>query len=136
MGLTDLEIWEDDFDLFVALDDTDKIEFLFDASEVGLEAAVVKHVSRLADKYMPKAPAISSQDFAVGPYRLCVTNYKDSEIHLNSNSLRAIRQFVRKLFNDGVLIWPLDKKKNSEFDIYRYFKAYKIIGKVGPFCEN
>ena len=135
MGLTDLEIWEDDFDLFVALDDTDKIEFLFDASEVGLEAAVVKHVSRLAEKYIPKSPLVSTQDFAVGVHRLCVTNFKDSEMHLNSNSLRAIRQFVRKLFNDGVLLWPLNKKK-SEFDIYRFFKAYKIIGKVGPFCEN
>ena len=37
--------------------------------------------------------------------------------------------------NDGVILWPSDKKK-SEFDIYRFFKAYKIVGKVGPFCEN
>ena len=135
MKINELEIWEDDFDLFVALDDSAKIEFLFDATEIGTEAAVVKHVSKLADKYMPKTPMISSQDFSVGPYRICVTNYKDSEIYFNSNSLRAIRQFVRKLFNDGVLLWTMDKKK-TEFDMYRYFKAYKIIGKVGPFCEN
>ena len=135
MKINELEIWEDDFDLFVALDDTDKIEFLFDATEHGTEVAVVKHVAKLADKYMPKRPMISSEDFAVGPYRLCVTTFQDSEMYLNSNSLRAIRQFVRKLFNDGVLLWPIDKKK-TEFDIYRFFKAYKIIGKVGPFCEN
>ena len=135
MKINELEIWEDDFDLFVALDDTDKIEFLFDATEHGTEVAVVKHVAKLADKYMPKRPMISSEDFAVGPYRLCVTTFQDSEIYLNSNSLRAIRQFIRKLFNDGVLLWPIDKKK-TEFDIYRFFKAYKIIGKVGPFCEN
>ena len=135
MRLDELEILEDDFDLFVALDDTDKIEFLFDATEHGTEVAVVKHVSKLADKYMPPRPAISSEDFSVGPYRLCVTSFYDKELHLNSNSLKAIRQFVAKLFNDGILLWPIDKKK-SEFDIYRFFKAYKIIGKGNPFSNN
>ena len=135
MQLNELEILEDEFDLFVALDDSDKIEFLFDATEHGTEAAVVKHVSKLADKYMPKQPMVSTEDFIVGSTRLCVTTFRDSEIHLNSNSLKAIRRFVAKVFNDGVLLWPLDKKK-SEFDIYRFFKAYKIIGRVGPFCEN
>ena len=135
MRLGELEILEDDFDLFVALDDSDKIEFLFDATEHGTEVAVIKHVSKLAEKYIPKRPMITSEDFSVGPYRLCVTSFQDKEIYLNSNSLRAIRQFVNKLFNDGVLLWRLDKKK-TEFDIYRFFKAYKIIGKVGPFCEN
>ena len=135
MRLDELEILEDDFDLFVALDDSDKIEFLFDATEHGTEVAVVKHVSKLAEKYMPKRPMITSEDFSVGPYRLCVTSLQDKEIYLNSNSLRAIRQFVNKLINDGVLLWPLNKKK-TEFDIYRFFKAYKIIGKGEPFCSN
>ena len=135
MRLDELEILEDDFDLFVALDDSDKIEFLFDATEHGTEVAVVKHVSKLAEKYIPKRPMITSEDFSVGPYRLCVTSFQDKEIYLNSNSLRAIRQFVNKLFNDGVLLWRLDKKK-TEFDIYRFFKAYKIVGKVDPFCSN
>ncbi len=135
MKLDELEIFEDDFDLFVALDDIDKVEFLSDAIEYGTEVAVVKHVTKLADKYMPKTPLVASEDFTVGPYRLCVTTFKDSEIHLNSNSLKAIRYFVKKIMNDGVILWPSDKKK-SEFDIYRFFKAYKIVGKVGPFCEN
>ena len=135
MKINELEILEDDFDLFVALDDVDKIEFLFDATEHGTEVAVVKHVTKLADQYMPKQPLVSSEDFQVGYYRLSVTTFKDSEIHLNSNSLKAIRQFVKKLINDGIILWRLDKKK-SEFDIYRYFRAYKIVGKAGPFCEN
>ena len=135
MTLGELEIFEDDFDLFVALDDTDKIEFLFDAIQDGTDAAVDKHVSKLADKYMPKRAFVSTEDLSVGPYRLCITSFHDSEVHLNSNSLKAIRYFVNKLFNDGVLLWPLNKKK-GEFDIYRFFKAYKIIGKAGPFSSN
>jgi hypothetical protein len=136
MKINELEILEDDFDLFVALDDSDKIEFLFDATEYGTEVAVVKHVTKLADKYIPKTPMISAEDFSVGPYRLCVTTFNNkSEIHLNSNSLKAIRQFVKKLFNDGALLWPLSKKK-GEFDYYRFFKAYKVIGNVGPYSSN
>jgi|TARA_A100001201_G_scaffold128564_1_gene113624 hypothetical protein len=134
MRLDELEILEHDFDLFVALDDADKIEFLFDATEIGMEEAVVKHVTKLAERYAPKTPIIQSEDFQVGMYRLCVTSFPN-KIHLNSNSLKAIRQFVRKIFNDGVLLWPLDEKK-SEYDIYKFFKAYKILGRVGPFCEN
>ena len=41
MKLNELDILEGDFDLFVALDDTEKIEFLFDATEMGVEQAVV-----------------------------------------------------------------------------------------------
>ena len=66
MRLAELEILEDDFDLFVALDDSDKIEFLFDATEHGTEVAVVKHVTKLADKFIPERPIVSSEDFAVG----------------------------------------------------------------------
>ena len=134
MRLDELEILEHDFDLFVALDDANKIEFLYDATEVGMEEAVVKHVTKLADQYAPKVPTIQSEDFQVGPYRLCVTTFPE-KLQLNSDSLKAIRQFVKKIFNDGILLWPLDEKK-SEYDIYRYFKSYKIIGRVQPFCSN
>ena len=54
MQLNELEILEDDFDLFVALDDSDKIEFLFDATTMGVEAAAVKQVMNLSEKYKPK----------------------------------------------------------------------------------
>jgi len=134
MKLNELEILEDDFDLFVALDDTDKIEFLFDATQLGTEAAVIKQVGKLADKYGPKEPAVSVQDFMVGPYRLCVTQFPDM-ISFNSNSIKAIRRFVEKLVNDGMLLMRLERKK-TEFDLYRYFRAYKIIGKGEPFSSN
>ena len=135
MRLDELEILEDDFDLFVALDDSDKIEFLFDVTEIGTEAAVVKHVTKLADRFLPKPPIVSTEDYQVGTCRLCVTTFPD-KLFLNSNSLKAIRHFVKKIVNDGVLLWPLTTEKKSEYDIYRYFKAYKIVGRVDPFCEN
>jgi hypothetical protein len=133
MKLNELDILEGDFDLFVALDDTEKIEFLFDATEMGVEQAVVKQVEKLT-RSIPPIKMVSTEDYQVGDYRLAVTLLPD-ELQLNSNSLKAINKFVAKVVNDGLLISRLDKKK-SEWDLYRYFRAYKIIGKVGPFSNN
>ena len=135
MKLNELEILEDDFDLFVALDDSDKIEFLFDATQVGVEAAIIKQVGNLADKYAPKSPMVSVQDFQVGPYRLAVTQFPD-KISLNSNSMKAIRKFTEKLWNDGILMMRIKDAKKTEFDLYRYLRVYNIIGRVDPFCSN
>lgn len=137
MKLHELEILENDFDLFVALDAADKIEFLFDAQHVGLEAAAIKQVCKLAEKYSPEreeGPIISVQDLDIGNNRLCVTQYPNV-IHLNSDSLRAIRDFVDKLFNDGILLSRRHAEK-TEFDMYRFLRVYEIIGKVNPFCGN
>ena len=66
MKLEQVEILENDFDLFNALDDVDKIEFLYDVSEVGTEEAVYKHVQKLSDKYIPDHdPHITCEEFQV-----------------------------------------------------------------------
>ncbi len=134
MKLNELEIYEDDFDLFVALDDSDKIEFLFDATQIGMEAAVIKQVARLTEKYQMREPIVQVTDYDVGPYRISVTEYPD-KLHINSNSLRAIRRFVEKLWNDGTLLRRV-KEKKTEFDIYKYLRVYDVIGKVPPICSN
>ena len=134
MKLNELEIYEDDFDLFVALDDSDKIEFLFDATQIGMEAAVIKQVARLTEKYQTREPIVQVTDYEVGPYRISVTEYPD-KLHINSNSLRAIRRFVEKLWNDGTLLRRV-KEKKTEFDIYKYLRVYDVIGKVPPICSN
>ena len=134
MNLNELEILEDEFDLFVALDDHEKIEFLFDATEMGLEASVLKQIAKLDTKVMPRKQLVSTADFSIGNVRLAVT-YAGKEVHLNSDSLKAIKRFVNKMVNDGLLLWPSSAKK-SVFDMYRYFKAYKLIGRVGPVSSN
>jgi len=134
MNLQDLEILEDDFDLFVALNDTEKIEFLFDAIEQGIQASVNKQVSKLTSTIPSHKEIARVEDYQIGGTRLALTILKN-EIHLNSDKLRAIRKFVNKMINDGLLLWPI-KRKKSVFDMYRYFKAYKLIGRVGPVSSN
>jgi len=136
MNLQDLEILEDDFDLFVALDDTEKIEFLFDAVESGIEASILKQVTKLDEQYtnIDVKHKISTEDFQFGQYRIAVT-LTPNEVHLNSNSLKAIRSFTNKMFNDGLMLWPL-KMKKSVFDIYRFYKSFSIIGRGTAISSN
>jgi hypothetical protein len=136
MNLNELEILEDDFDLFIALDDSNKIEFLFDALETGIEASVLKQIAKLDELYhqVPIKQKIRTEDYQVGDTRLSIT-YTGTEVHLNSNSLKAIRSFVNKMVNDGLLLWPSSAKK-SVFDMYRYFKAYKVIARATPISSN
>ena len=136
MNLNKLEILEDDFDVFIALTDSSKIEFLFDAIEKGVETSILKQVSKL-DSYRDEIPLkqkVQTEDLEFGKYRLSVT-LTNSQVHLNSDSLKAIRQFTNKMINDGLLLWPL-KAKKSIFDMYKYFKAYKIIARLGPISNN
>jgi len=134
MDLQELEILENEFDLFVALDDEQKIEFLFDAAEIGIEASALKQVSRLVSPMTKKIPIVQTQDFQVGKYRLCVTTTQ-TELYLNSNSLRVIKKYVNKVINDGLIIKRIESDK-TEFDMYKYLRAYKIIGLGNPFCSN
>jgi spore cortex formation protein SpoVR/YcgB (stage V sporulation) len=133
--LKDLEIMEGDWDLFTALEPKEQVEFLFDATQIGTEASAMKQLDQMA-KYLNLnvPPIVETRDINVGVSKLCITILKD-EIHLNSNNLRAIRRFVSKLWNDGMLLSKLNIKK-TEFDILKYFKAYKIIGRGYPISPN
>jgi len=136
MNLNELEILEDEFDLFVALDDKQKIEFLFDALEEGMEASVLKQVEKLASVVPRKENIIHVEDLEVGPgIRLAIT-FTKNEVHLNCAKLRPINRFVTKLFNDGLLLQRLKDTKKGVFDHYRYFKAYKIIARFQPLSSN
>ena len=136
MNLNELEILEDDFDVFVELNDSSKIEFLFDAIEKGVETSILKQVAKLDSMRdeIPIKQKVQTEDLEFGRYRLSVT-LTNNQVHLNSNSLKAIRQFTNKMINDGLLLWPL-KVKKSVFDMYKYFKAYKIIARLGPVSNN
>tara|TARA_R100001443_G_scaffold58849_1_gene69294 strand:+ start:1103 stop:1516 length:414 start_codon:yes stop_codon:yes gene_type:complete len=137
MEIDNLHINEGDFDLFVELEPRQKLEFLWDAQYVGLEASVLKQIERM-DKQIDQVKSIPKTivtDFEVGNTRLCVTIFNDI-IYLNSNSLKAINQFVKKLWLDGHVLTSIKDADKTIHDIYKYFKAFRILGKGNPFSEN
>lgn len=137
MQIDKLHINEGDFDLFAELEPKQKLEFLWDAQYVGLEASVLKQLEKLDTKdiNLQSVPQTIIQEFEVGNTRLCVTIYNDI-MYLNSNSIKAIRNFITKLWLEGHLLSHIKGTKKTSYDIYKYLKVYKVIGKGSPFSEN
>jgi hypothetical protein len=139
MTLKDLVIREDDFDVFIALNPAEKIEFLWDAMRLGITESVDKQVANLEKEYHDnnvKTVRMSVQDIAIGPYHLTVMTI-DRLIVLNSDNLKVIRNFIRQMWNNGYIMErrpDIRKAKNS--DMLKYFMAYEIIGEVHPISEN
>jgi hypothetical protein len=135
--LSELQITDEEFDLFWILTGTEKIEFMFEALEKGVSEAMAETLSRSLSKQDRLQNNIkASEDLAVGPHRLNIS-IMDDMITFNSDSIRVIRSFVRKFYRDGhILLSKKTLKKDPEIDIYRYFKAYKLIKLGMPICEN
>jgi hypothetical protein len=57
------------------------------------------------------------------------------EMFLYSNSLKAIRLYTRKMFEDGNLLFKVPTKKPNEIT-ERYYYAYKILPNTTPLCLN
>jgi hypothetical protein len=139
MTLKDLVIHEDDFDVFIALNPAEKIEFLWDALRLGIDKSVDKQVTKLEKDYesnSTRTVLMSVQDMRIGPYHLTVMSI-DRLIVLNSDNLKVIRNFVKQMWNNGYIVsrrQDIRKAKNS--DMMKYFVAYEIIGEGNPISEN
>lgn len=139
MTLKDLVIHEDDFDVFIALNPAEKIEFLWDAMRLGIDKSVDKQITKLENEEKQsgtRTVMMSVQDMHIGPYRLTVMTI-DRLIVLNSDNLRVIRNFVKQMWNTGYIVArrpDIRKAKGSE--MMKYFVAYEIVGEGNPISEN
>ena len=136
MSLQEVNIEEDDFDVFLVLTPEEKIEYLWDAQTMGSTAAILKQIEKLDifERREPEMPIMSTQEVIAGSVRMTVTTIEDT-IHLNSNSLRVIKDFARKMWYDGYVLSRMHIPK-TVFDRYRYFRAYRIVAKHDCLCEN
>jgi hypothetical protein len=133
--LDQIEIFEDEFDLFVLLEEEDKVEYLYDLDVLGPRGAMLKQVAKLHKQHDEEFRLAHVEDMIVGNYRLCVTKYDDI-ITLNCDNLSIINKFANKIINHGhILVRDRDIEK-THIDTYKYFKAY-VVFKLGmPICAN
>ena len=137
MKLSELNINEDEFDIFSMLSAAEKIEFLFNAQRLGIETSLIMLISKM------KSPAAQRiivskarvEDIDIGISRLCVTILDDC-LTLNCDSLRAMNLFAKKVWRDGHLLMRDKTIKRTEDDYYRYFRAYRLLRLGAPLCEN
>ena len=117
MNLKSININEEIFDLFVSIDPTDKVEFLYDALVDNVNNSYNKQLERLHARFEEsRFLVVRTQDLLVGPYRLCISNYGNI-ITFNSDSIRVIRHFVKKMTHDGTMLASMSYMKKTEIDM-------------------
>jgi len=136
MNLNMVKINEDEFDFFVELSSKQKIEFLYDSQTMGTSASLLKQLSKADAEDYNEMPIrqIIIQEMQVGHHMLCMTRV-GNYVSLNSDSLKIIRQVLRKLWLDGYLLVKANGRK-SEWDMHRYFKSYHLVDVVQPISLN
>ena len=135
MSLGKIKIYEDDFDLFVLLNDTDKIQFLYDTDSLGARGAMLKQVAKFEAEHAEDIRFAHVEDLIVGKYRLCIVKY-DNTVTFNCDSLAIINRFTHKLWEQGNILVRDHSLKKTQIDIYKYFKAYEILQLSMPISEN
>jgi len=144
MELSKIHIDESDFGVFLDLDDREKIEFLYQAQFMNkdIDIPFLKELGKLPPK--PKQNPIINELFQDtffeeqlrGKDRLTLLII-NQYIHLNSTSIKWIRDIVHKLFDDGHIMMRVhNAKKLSEIDKYRFYRCYEILGCNGPISPN
>ena len=139
MVIKDLVIQENEFDVFVALNPTEKIEFLWDALHIGSEKSTDKQISKLEQDLQSgntKQVLMSVQDIHVGTYKLTIMNI-ERLIVFSSDSLRLIRAFTKHMWYSGYILHRRrDIQKSPHNVMPKYFIAYEMVGEEQPLCEN
>jgi len=140
MEISKIHIDKDDYNFFSTLEDKEKIEFLHDVQHVGLNLSIIKRIEQDQDDVKNSLNDLF-QDTMLDEHvssagRLVITTM-NNYLHLNSNSLKLIRQFIFKLFDDGhILMRHKNAKKLPGIDYLRFYRCYEIIGSGDPFCPN
>jgi len=129
MKLSNVKIHEDEFDVFLSLTPSQKLEFMEEMQRNG-EIDV--------EKYMPsddegEISIFRCFDVAHGTDRMCIMQY-DNIIRINSSSLKLLRAYTRKLWMDGLILYKMESNKIN-IDNYRFLRVYRIQEHLA-ICEN
>ena len=133
MQINDLhEFGSEELDYFKCLTATEKIEFLASVCNAGVNETLSSFVAQeFEGETSPNM--IQSIDFR-GLGLVYVVIY-DNEMYIKSNSLKALRLYLNKLFEDGNLLVKFPIKKPAGVTD-RYYYGYKILSNTTPLCLN
>ena len=93
MSLEQIEIFEDDFDLFVLLNNSNKVEYLYDIDKLGTRGAMLKQIAKYQKVQEEELKLAQVEDIIIGEHRICITKY-DDVIAFNSDILVSRDSFL------------------------------------------
>ena len=134
-ALDEIQIFEDEFDLFVLLEESDKIEYLFDLEVLGPRGAMLKQVAKFQERQEDEFRLAHVEDIIVGNYRICITKYDDI-MTFNCDSLSIMNKFISRIIDHGHILVRDKNIEKTNIDTYKYFKAYVVDKFELLVCDN
>ena len=134
-------IYIEDFLYFhIKLDFNKKIEFVYDMLKYDASYAIETHINNQVDKTIEEVVTPTMDQLIVSAIvegdKILSIAIQDNEIYLNSDSLKIIKRYARKMIFDGLVLERIRNRRKSEFEPYRFFRAYKIVGHGSPISMN
>ena len=133
MQINDLyKYGEDELNYFKCLTMHEKIEFIDTICNTGVEKTLDRFIAIEHD--IDQLP-VMSQTINFRNLGILQCDFFENEIHVYSNSLKSIKIYMKKLFEDGNILCKLKIRKPKDLE-ERYYFAYEILPNTLPLCPN
>lgn len=134
-------IYIEDFLYFhIKLDFNKKIEFVYDMLKYDASYAIEKHINSQIDKTIEEVITPPMDQLIISAIiesdKILSIAIQDNKIYLNSDSLKMIKRYAHKMMFDGLVLERIRDIRKSEYEPYRFFRAYKIVGHGSPISMN
>ena len=123
---------QDEFNYFRCLTAAEKIEFVDSVCTTGVEKTLTQFIAleQEADQLPVMTQTIEFRGMGV----LHAVFYEE-EMHMYSHSLKAIKLYLKKLFEDGNILYRMNVRKPKGLT-ERFYLAYVILPNTTPLCLN
>lgn len=133
MQINDLNKYgQDEFNYFRCLSAAEKIAFVDSVCTTGVEETLNHFISLEGDLDLLKEPIMMQTVSFEGVGTTHAVIYED-EMCVYSDSLKAIRFYIKKMFEDGNILVRLNVRKPKEIQ-ERFYIAYEILPNTNPLC--
>ena len=135
MSAVDLDTYGPlEYEIFRGLRFREKIEFLYNVLYEGVDNAVAAQLRASGDMEVHEVENFHEHTFQFPEGELYVAIF-DAHVHIYSDSLKAMKRFVMKLYLEGNIMQRQDTAKDP-YDEYRYYRHYVNISKGNPLSLN
>jgi hypothetical protein len=123
---------QDEFNYFRCLTAAEKIEFVDSVCSTGVEKTLHHFIAleQEADELPLMVQTIEFRGLG-----LLHSVFYESELHVYSQSFKAMKLYMKKIFEDGNILIKQQVRKPKDIQ-ERYYSVYTILPSTIPLCLN
>lgn len=123
---------QDEFNYFRCLTAAEKIAFVDSVCNTGVEKTLNHFIA--LEQEADQLP-VMTQTIEFRGMGILHSVFYENEMHVYSHSLKAVKLYMKKIFEDGNILCRLNIRKPKDIE-ERYYIAYSILPSTLPLCLN